>query len=44
MERLSKEVRFGFWETVDSEHTAVRFATSWSTKEEDLTYLEKLLR
>ncbi len=43
-EKLSKEVGFGFWETVDEDHTAVRFATSWSTTDEDLDKLEKLLK
>ena len=43
MEELKKHVCFGFWETVDEEHTAVRFATCWSTTEQDLDKLEKLL-
>jgi threonine aldolase len=43
IERLRKDVGFEKWEIVDDDHTAVRFATSWSTKEEDLTTLEKLL-
>ena len=44
MERLSKDVRFGFWETVDENHTAVRFATSWSTTEKELDKLKSLLK
>jgi len=44
MAKLEKQVRFGFWETVDEDHTAVRFATSWATTEEDLDKLEKLLK
>ena len=43
MEKLKKEVGFGFWETVDEDHTAVRFATSWSTTDEDLDKLDALL-
>lgn len=39
-ERLSKDVRFGFWERIDDEHTVVRFATSWATTDEDI---EKLI-
>ncbi|CAA7602429.1 Aromatic amino acid beta-eliminating lyase/threonine aldolase [Acididesulfobacillus acetoxydans] len=40
MERLAKNVSFGFWENLDSNHTVVRFATSWATQERDI---EKLL-
>lgn len=43
LEELKKQVRFGFWEKLDDEHTVVRFATSWSTTEEDLEYLRKIL-
>jgi hypothetical protein len=43
MEELSQKVRFCFWEKTDGNHTAVRFATSWSTTEEDLSELEKAL-
>ena len=43
MERLGKKVAFGFWEKADANHTVVRFATSWSTTENDLTELEKAL-
>ena len=32
-----------FWEKYDESHTVVRFATSWSTTEEDLEKLEALL-
>lgn len=39
-EHLSKDVRFGFWERIDDEHTVVRFATSWATTDEDI---EKLI-
>ena len=44
IEKLREHVGFEKWEIVDEEHTAVRFATSWSTTEEDLTTLEKLLQ
>ncbi len=43
MEVLKRQVRFSFWEKLDNEHTVVRFATSWSTTEDDLEYLEKIL-
>ena len=42
--RLRKDVGFEKWEIVDDDHTAVRFATSWSTTEEQLDKLEKLLK
>ena len=43
MERLKEQVAFSFWEPVDEDHTAVRFATSWSTTPEDLKELERIL-
>ncbi len=43
MEKLKEKVRFGFWEKYDGEHTVVRFATSWSTTENDLNALEMAL-
>lgn len=43
MEALSKKVAFNFWEKLDDEHTIVRFATSWATKEEDVDALIQLL-
>lgn len=36
-------VGVSFWEKYDESHTVVRFATSWSTTEEDLAALEALL-
>ena len=43
MERLKRDVAFSFWENLDEKHTVVRFATSWSTTEEDLMALERAL-
>ncbi|GGE29534.1 threonine aldolase family protein [Streptococcus himalayensis] len=40
---LSKEVAMGFWETYDENHVVVRLATSWSTTEQDLEELQRLL-
>ena len=37
--RLGKDFRFCVWEPVDEDHTAVRFATSWATREEDVEAL-----
>lgn len=34
MERLKEQYAFEFWEKVDDAHSAVRFCTSWATKEE----------
>lgn len=39
MEQLQKEVRFSFWEKHDENHTVVRFATSWGTKQNDIEKL-----
>lgn len=44
MEELKNKVVFSFWEKVDENHTAVRFATSWSTTPEDLAALEEILK
>lgn len=33
MEKLKEKYSFAFWETVDDNHSAVRFCTSWATKE-----------
>lgn len=43
MKELSAKVKFSFWEKVDDGHTAVRFATSWATTEENLEELISLL-
>ena len=43
MEMLQKQVKFSFWEALDENHTVVRFATSWSTTEDDLKGLEMAL-
>ncbi len=40
---LQKSVNFSFWEKYDENHTVVRFATSWSTKESDIEELKKIL-
>lgn len=34
LEKLKDKYSYGFWEAVDDGHTAVRFCTSWATKEE----------
>ena len=43
METMKKNLVFSFWEKYDEDHTVVRFATSWSTTEEDLEALKKAL-
>ena len=43
MEKLSQQVRFSFWQRFDENHTVIRFATSWATREEDVDALIKLL-
>lgn len=40
---LEKNVEVSFWERYDETHTVVRFATSWSTTDEQLGELEKYL-
>ena len=41
--RLSESVEAVFWEKTNDSHTVLRFATSWSTTEEDLDALDKAL-
>ncbi len=43
LKEIEKEVAVSFWETYDEDHTVVRFATSWSTADEDLEILEQIL-
>lgn len=43
MNELRKNVSFCLWEKYDENHSVVRFATSWSTKEEDVEELKKYL-
>ncbi|HBI7177923.1 TPA: aminotransferase class I/II-fold pyridoxal phosphate-dependent enzyme [Listeria monocytogenes] len=40
---LSKDIRLGFWEKYDSNHTVVRISTSWGTLQEDVEKLITLL-
>lgn len=43
MKALAEKVSFGFWEVKDANHTVVRFATSWGTREEDVDQLIDML-
>lgn len=43
MERLAKQVEFGFWEAYDDTHTIIRFATNWATRPEDAEALSYIL-
>ncbi|HEM3694923.1 TPA: amino acid lyase [Streptococcus suis] len=36
-------IAYGFWEKYDESHSVIRFATSWSTSQEDLDELRKIL-
>ncbi len=40
---LIEKVRFEKWEDIDGERTIARFCTSWSTTDDDIEELEKLL-
>ena len=42
-DRLAEKVKFGFWENIDANHTAIRFCTSWATSREDAEKLAELL-
>lgn len=43
LEELSEHVGFDLWDRVDSDHTAIRLATSWATSPEQLDELSKWL-
>lgn len=43
LEELKKNIALCFWQKIDDNHTAVRFATSWATTEKEIDELEKLL-
>lgn len=43
MAELAEKVSFSFWETADENHTVVRIATSWATREEDVDALIGML-
>ena len=42
MNELKEKIAFSFWEKYDDTHTVVRFATSWSTTNEDIEYLNSI--
>ncbi len=44
LKKLEKKVTVGFWEKYDDSHTVIRFATGWSTSDEDLSELEDILK
>lgn len=44
MVEFGKKYAFELWETVDEEHSAVRFCTSWATKEENVKALVEDIR
>lgn len=39
LEQMKGRIAYSFWEKYDADHTIVRFATSWYTKESDLAAL-----
>ena len=39
LDRLGEKYAYSFWEKVDEGHSAVRFCTSWCTREEDVDAL-----
>lgn len=41
IEKLRETMAFSIWERYDETHSVVRFATSWSTTQEDLEALER---
>ena len=43
LKKLSKKVSFSVWEKYDLKNTVARFVTSWSTREDDIVALSKLL-
>ena len=39
LEKLGKEFTYAYWSRVDKNHSAVRFCTSWATRQEDVDLL-----
>ena len=39
LEKLGKDFTFAYWNRVDKNHSAVRFCTSWATKQENVDLL-----
>ena len=44
LEKLAEKYTFSDWARIDETHRAVRFCTSWATKEEDVSALIKDIR
>lgn len=44
LEALGGEVVYSFWEKIDDSHTAIRLATSWATRPEDVQALLETLK
>ncbi len=44
LEKLKEKYSFAFWEKTDAAHSAVRFCTSWATKEEAVEELASDIR
>ena len=43
LEELRTKVGFDYWERIDSERSAVRFATSWATTDDELEELGRII-
>jgi len=43
LKELEGQVAYSFWERMDENHTVIRLATSWCTKEEDIEALRNVL-
>lgn len=44
LKRLTEAgIAYGLWEKYDQDHTVIRFATSWSTSQEDVDQLRRVL-
>ncbi len=43
IEEIGRRVRYGFWEKYDDDHTVIRFATSWATKQENVNALREIV-
>lgn len=41
--KIEDKIGYEFWFNVDADHSAIRFATSWATTEENVDYLIKVL-
>ena len=44
LDKLAKEVEYGFWEKYDESHTVIRLATDWGNTNDEVDALIAVLK